>query len=65
MIVRTLFDTWDQSLKMLSTISRLSDEARINLLKSLEDPIDTLEGKNVKLSNLIFKPQLLREIVKF
>jgi digeranylgeranylglycerophospholipid reductase len=53
-----------RSLGMLATISRLSDKARIDLLKSLEDPIATLEGKKIRLSKLVFKPTLIKELVK-
>lgn len=51
-----------RSLRMLSLVSRLSDASRLELLRSLEKPIDMLEGKRVDLSKFLFKPRLLKEL---
>ncbi len=54
----------ERSGMMLSAISRLKDSTRVELLRSMENPIDVLEGKSLKISNFAFKPTLLKDLVK-
>jgi digeranylgeranylglycerophospholipid reductase len=53
-----------RSLGMFAMLSRLDDKGRLAFLRALQNPIEVLEGKTPKFSSAIFKPYLLKEVIK-
>jgi hypothetical protein len=54
----------ENSRVMLAVIKRISDEDRVELLKTIDDPIKMLEGEWPKIASFIRKPKLLKKLVQ-